>query len=74
MGPRVDKEKQLCRAITPMCTYKFGQWELNAMKILKSSVQSCPVVPELHLSFDATSPPGCCLESREILLNKDMKY
>ncbi len=53
---------------------KFGQWELNTMKILKSSVQSCRVVPELHLSFDAASPPGCCLPSREILLNKDMKY
>jgi hypothetical protein len=25
-------------AITPMCTYKVGQWGLNTMKILKSSV------------------------------------
>jgi hypothetical protein len=74
MGPRVDKEKQLCHAITPMCAYKFGQWERNTMKILKSSVQSSPVVPELHLSFDAASPPGCRTQGREILLNKDMKY
>jgi hypothetical protein len=35
------------------------------------SVKSCPVGPELHPSFDASSPPGCC---HEILLNKGMKY
>ncbi len=28
---------------------------------------------ELHPSFDVSSPPGCCPQSHEILLNKDMK-
>ncbi len=27
---------------------------------LELSVKSCPVGPELHPSFDASSPPGCC--------------
>jgi len=30
--------------------------------------------PELHPSFDASSPPGFCSRSHEILLNKGMKY
>jgi len=28
----------------------------------------------LHPSFDASSSPGCCPQSHEILLNKGMKY
>jgi hypothetical protein len=31
-------------------------------------------LPELHPSFDASSPPGCCPQSHEILLNKGMEY
>ncbi len=38
------------------------------------SIKSCPVGPELHPSFDAFSPPGCCTQSHDILLNKSMKY
>ncbi len=30
--------------------------------------------PEFPLSFDASSPLGCCLQSHEVLLNKGMKY
>jgi hypothetical protein len=42
--------------------------------IIELSVKSCPIGPELHLSFDAwSSPPGCCRQSHEILLNKGMK-
>jgi len=41
---------------------------------IELSVKSCPVAPELHPSFDASSPPGCCPQSHEILLNKGMKY
>ncbi len=41
---------------------------------LELSVKSCPVAPELHPSFDASSPPGCCRQSHEILLNQGMKY
>jgi hypothetical protein len=40
---------------------------------LELSVKSCPVGPELHPSFDASSPPGCCPQSYEISLNKGMK-
>jgi hypothetical protein len=29
---------------------------------------------EFYPSFDTSSPPGCCPQSHEILLNKDMKY
>ncbi len=42
--------------------------------ILELPVKSCPVGPELHSSFDASSTPGCCPQSYEILLNKGMKY
>jgi hypothetical protein len=38
------------------------------------SIKSSPVGPELHPSFDASSPPGCCTQSHEILLNQGMKY
>jgi len=38
------------------------------------SVKSCPVGPELQPSFDASSPPGCCPQNHEILLNQGMKY
>jgi hypothetical protein len=38
------------------------------------SVKSCPVGRELHPSFDASSPPSCCPQSHEMLLNKGMKY
>jgi hypothetical protein len=40
----------------------------------KLFAKSCLVGLELHLSFDASSPLGCCLQSHEILLNKCMKY
>jgi hypothetical protein len=40
--------------------------------ILELSVKSCPVGPELHPSFeDASSPPGCCPQSQENLLNTE---
>jgi hypothetical protein len=38
------------------------------------SVKSCPVGPQLHPSFDASSTPGCCPQNHEILLNRGMKY
>jgi len=41
---------------------------------IELSVKSCPVGPELHPSFDASSPPGYWLQSHEILLNQSMKY
>jgi hypothetical protein len=41
---------------------------------LELSVNSCPIGPELHPSFDASSPPGRCPQSHEISLNKGMKY
>jgi hypothetical protein len=44
------------------------------MTILELSVKSCPLGPELHSSFDASSPPGCCRQSNEILLNRGMTY
>jgi len=44
------------------------------MTILELSVKSCPLEPELHPSFDASSPPGYCRQRNEILLNKGMKY
>jgi hypothetical protein len=44
------------------------------MTILELSVKSCPLEPELHPSFDASSPPGCCRQSNEILLNNRMTY
>jgi len=47
---------------------------LSLWHILELSVKSCPVGPELHPSFDASSPPGCCRQSHEILLKNGMKY
>ncbi len=35
--------------------------------------RSHPVEPELHPSSDASSPPGCFLQSRGILLNYGTK-
>jgi hypothetical protein len=52
----------------------------DSSKIFKSFViselsgKSCPLGPELDPSFGASSPPGCFLQSHEILLNKGMKY
>ncbi len=46
----------------------------RVITLLVLSGKSCPVGPELDPSFDASSPPGCCLQSHEILLNKGMKY
>jgi hypothetical protein len=46
----------------------------KALKILELSVKSCPLGLELHPSFDASPPPGCCLQRNEIVLNKGMKY
>jgi len=37
--------------------------------LLAFSIKSCHVKLELHLSFDVSSPLGCCLESHEMLLN-----
>jgi hypothetical protein len=34
--------------------------------ILELSGKSCPVGPELHPPFDASSPLGCCPQSHEI--------
>jgi hypothetical protein len=50
---------------------QYGNINWNDIRVL---LKSCPVGPELHLSFNASSPPGCCLQSHEILLNKGMKY
>jgi hypothetical protein len=41
---------------------------------LELFIKSCLVGLELHPSFDASSPLGCCLQSHEILLNNGMKY
>jgi len=41
---------------------------------IELSGKSWPVGPELQPSFDASSPPGCCPQGHEILLNKGMKY
>ncbi len=43
-------------------------------RLVELPVKSCPLGPELHPSFDASSPHGCCPQSNEILSNKDMKY
>ncbi len=51
---------------------QFRKGEYNL--ILELSIKLCPVGPDLHPSFDASSPPGCCPQSHEILLNKGMKY
>ncbi len=42
--------------------------------ISELSRKSCPLGPELDPSLGASSPPGCFLQSHEILLNKSMKY
>jgi hypothetical protein len=52
----------------------FKQISHLSLCTLELSVKLCPVRPELYPSFDASSPPGCCLQSHEILLNKGMKY
>jgi hypothetical protein len=44
------------------------------VRIIRVSAKSCLGWFELHPSFDASSPLGCCLQSHEILLNKGMKY
>jgi hypothetical protein len=62
------------------CTYlfsfkmKFYQTHIAFIfsYTLELSVKSCPI--GLDPSFDASSPPGCCPQSHEILLNKGMKY
>jgi hypothetical protein len=41
--------------------------------LLELSVKSCPVGPELHPSFDASSHTGSCPQSHEIASNKGMK-
>jgi hypothetical protein len=35
-------------------------------------MKSYPVGPQLHPSFDASSPPGCWPQSHETLLNERM--
>jgi hypothetical protein len=62
------------------CTYififkiKFHQTHISFIfsYALELSVKSCPV--RLDPLFDASSPPGCCPQSHEILLNEGMKY
>ncbi len=49
----------------------IGSKPVNAIELY---VKLCPVGPELHLSFDASSAPGCCQQSHEILVYQDMKY
>jgi hypothetical protein len=44
------------------------------MTILELSVTSCPLGPEMHPSFDTSSPPGCCRQSNEVILTRGMKY
>jgi len=46
----------------------------GARETIELSLKSCPVGPELHPSFDASSPLGCCPQSHENLLNKGLKY
>ncbi len=41
---------------------------------IRVTVKSCPLGPEMHPSFDASSPPGCCRQSNEIILKRGMKY
>jgi hypothetical protein len=48
----------------------FKQISHLSLCTLEFSVKSCPVRPELYPSFDASSPPGCCLQSHEILLKR----
>jgi hypothetical protein len=62
------------------CTYlfilkiKFYQIHISFIfsYTLQLSVKSCPI--GLDPSFAASSPPGCCTQIHEILLNKGMKY
>ncbi len=62
------------------CTYlfifkiKFHQTHISFIfsYTLELSVKSCPI--GLDPLFDASSPPGCCPQSHEILLNTGMKY
>ncbi len=54
------------QTVTPVFSKIFHLVELSG--------KSCPVGPELHSSFDASSPPGCCPQSHEILLIKGMKH
>jgi hypothetical protein len=57
--------------INPSDYMQYGNINWNDIRVI---LKSCPVGPELHLSFDASSPPGCCPQSHEILSNKGMKY
>ncbi len=44
-----------------------GKYKRITRKVTPSWARVAP-------SFDASSPPGCCPQSNEILLNKGMKY
>jgi hypothetical protein len=44
------------------------------VETIELSLKSCSAGPELHPSFDASSPVGRCPQSHELLLNKGMKY
>jgi hypothetical protein len=50
---------------------RFCQW-VDVLQIIKMALLKN--VSELHPLFDASSPPGCCRQSHEILLNQGMKY
>jgi hypothetical protein len=57
-----------------ICKIKFlsNSYFIHFSYTLELSVKSCPT--GLDPSFDASSPPGCCTQNHEILLNKGMKY
>ncbi len=54
--------------------HKHGVGKSSSIETIELSLMSCPVGPELHPSFDASSPPDCCPQSHEILVKKGMKY
>ncbi len=63
-----DQSRAIVRLCSALCK------DRNLCTYIRVIVKSCPVGPELHSSFDASSTPGCCPQSYEILLNKGMKY
>jgi hypothetical protein len=52
---------------------RFDYFDLVAHIRVIGKVMPC-WASELHPSFDASSPQGCCPQGPEILLNKGMKY
>jgi hypothetical protein len=62
----------ICHIYLNSITTKPRNLGLNFYCILELSIKSRAVGPELHPSFDASSPHSS--QSHEILLNKGMKY